>query len=316
MFKEAYWRNDGNIKKAMEELKEAVDDYCGKFWRDVYDSNSDDFWFAIGDSKYRKVFEDATPKQKQDLTLQQKRKVWQLIEYESMEEIEDFLMIRMQEKIYKQLYKNPLLKEYNKDLSFTIQEDLGDESGQARYAGRTICLGSAGKPFKDWYYNIPDDALDIGWDTKFIPCTYLGYMKMGMPDQVLVYPSVEAMLGGAEPMETIGFEPDLKKGYTVVELARKKSVIPEEIIRLLAPYGGIGKVIPDLKGDVSKVTKCYITQRPEPGVAKHYDIRVNYAGKECRLVLHYWADGKTPYRCMFMPGNGGQPVEFLPGEEE
>lgn len=89
-------------------------------------------------------------------------------------------------------------------------------------------------------------------------------------------------------------------------------IISDEIIRLLAPYGGITMVVPDLKGDVSKVTKCYITQRPEPGVAKHYDIWVNYAGKECRLVLHYWADGKTPYRCMFIPGDGGYPEEFLP----
>lgn len=316
VFKEAYWKNDGSIKKAMEDLKEAVDDYCGKFWRDVYDSNSDDFWFAIGDSKYRKVFEDATWQQKQALTEQQKRKVWQLIEYESMGEIDDFLMLRMQEKIYKQLCKNPMIKEYEKELTFEIQEDLGDESGQAQYAGRTICLGSNGKPFKDWYYNVPDDALDIGWDTKFIPCTFLGYIKMGMPYQVLIYENEEALLGGAEPIEAVDFVPDLKKGYTVIELARKKEVIPDEIIQLLAPYGGMRKVVPDLKGDVSKVTECYIIQRLQPGVAKHYDIRVNYSGKDCRLVLHYWADGKTPYSCMFVPGDGRQPVEFLADDDD
>lgn len=223
VFKDAYWKNDGNIKAAMQDLKDAVDDYCEKFWRDVYDSNSDDFWFAIGDSRYRKVFEDATQSQRESLTEQQKRKVWQLIEYESMGEIEDFLMVRMQEKIYKQLYKNPLINEYNKELTIKIQETLGEESGQAQYAGRTICLGGEGIPFKDWYYNIEDsdDVRDLGWTTEFLPCTVYGYMKMGMPNQVLIYKSEEDFKSGKEPIETKDFEPDLKNGYTTVELTEK-----------------------------------------------------------------------------------------------
>lgn len=225
MFKNAYWKHDGNIKAAMQDMKDAVDNYCEKFWRDVYDSNSDDFWFAIGDSKYRKVFEDATWQQKQALTEQQKSKVWQLIKYESMGEIEDFLMVRMQEKIYKQLCNNPLVKEYNKELTIKIHEDLGAESGQAQYAGRTICLGNDGKPFKDWYYNVPDDAIDIGWDTEFIPCTMYGYIKMGMPNQVLVFRSEKDFERDKEPIEIIAFELNKKGDVTEIELNKGKNLL-------------------------------------------------------------------------------------------
>lgn len=90
----------------------------------------------------------------------------------------------------------------------------------------------------------------------------------------------------------------------------EENIIPGDVIGLLAPYGGLVRVVPGLNGDLSKITKCYVA-KPD-GPARHHDIIVCYSGKECRLVLHYEADGKTPHSCISMPRDGSDVEEFMP----
>jgi len=219
VFEAAYWKNEGNIKGAMNDLKAAVDNYCHQFWNDVYGSNNDELWLAMGDSKYKKIFNDATEEQKQALTEQQKHKVWELIETKSIKYINQFMIERMQNKVLKQLNKNPMIDEYNKDLTIEIKEIPGDEDTKAKYLGYTICLGTDGKPFKGWHRNIPDDdELKHGWTTEFLPCTVYGYLQMGMPNQVLIYKTEKDFKNGEIPEATKKFEPDLKGGHTEINL--------------------------------------------------------------------------------------------------
>ena len=77
----------GDPDKAMAQVKQAVDDYCGKFWTEVYKDSNDALIFAATDAGYKNVFMNATEEQKQALTEQQKQEVWRLIETKSMKKI-------------------------------------------------------------------------------------------------------------------------------------------------------------------------------------------------------------------------------------
>ena len=111
-------------------------------------------------------------------------------------------------------------------VSIVIQETLGAESGSAKYAGRTICLGTKGKSCPGWYRNIPndDDTRDYGWSTRFpkpeedssIPLSK--YKAFGRPNQVLIYKDVNAYERGGAPLEAIDFVVDTTGKTTVVEL--------------------------------------------------------------------------------------------------
>ena len=109
-------------------------------------------------------------------------------------------------------------------VSILIQETLGAESGSAKYAGRTICLGTNGKSCPGWYRNIPDDdeARDYGWSRTFpnedssMPLSQ--YKAFGRPNQVLIYKDVNAYERGGAPFEAIDFVLDTTGKTTVVEL--------------------------------------------------------------------------------------------------
>lgn len=113
-------------------------------------------------------------------------------------------------------------------VSIVIQETLGAESGSAKYAGRTICLGTNGKSCPGWYRNIPDDdeARDYGWSRTFpnedssMPLSQ--YKAFGRPNQVLIYKDVNAYERGGAPLEAIDFVLDTTGKTTVVELNNKK----------------------------------------------------------------------------------------------
>jgi len=49
-----------------------------------------------------------------------------------------------------------------------------------------------------------DEELDDGWDVDF-ECTVLGYMKMGMPNQILIYKNESDYKSGAEPLAVKDF---------------------------------------------------------------------------------------------------------------
>ncbi len=113
-------------------------------------------------------------------------------------------------------------------VSIVIQETLGAESGSAKYAGRTICLGTNGKSCPGWYRNIPDDdeARDYGWSRTFpnegssMPLSQ--YKKaFGRPNQVLIYKDVNAYERDEAPLEAIDFVLDTTGKTTVVELNKK-----------------------------------------------------------------------------------------------
>lgn len=205
VFEDAYWKNDGKPEAAMRALKDAVDSYCSKFWTEVYNESNDDILFATTSAGYKKVFLDATDEQKTALTEQQKAKVWNLIQTKSMKKIRRFLTARLQENAYKEISKITGL--YNNELYFTIRESVDLESTDvAKYKGCTVCLGSGDVPVPCLKWNIPDDPeLDDGWDIDY-DCTTLGYLKMGMADQVLVYASEDDYNSGAKPILTKSFK--------------------------------------------------------------------------------------------------------------
>lgn len=231
IFYNAYWHSNGDVNGAMEEVKDAVDEYCDEFWEKVYKDSNDDLAFSTAMADYKNVFLNATPEQKEALTEKQKKKVWEQIEWHTMDKIQAFLTERMQEKTFEQLYNHPIIEEYNKNIVIYIEEDLASESGHSNYYGRTICLGTAEKPFMDWHFNVDDSDVedenwyDNGWETKFIPCTFYGYMLMGMPNQVLVYENEKDFKNGKKPIEAIDFELSKTGNVTTINLNKKTNLV-------------------------------------------------------------------------------------------
>lgn len=231
IFHNAYWHSNGDVNEAMEEVKEAVDEYCDEFWEKVYKDSNDDLAFSTAMADYKNVFLNATPEQKEALTEKQKKKVWEQIEWHTMDKIQAFLTERMQEKTFEQLYNHPIIEEYNKNIVIYIEEDLASESGHSNYYGRTICLGTAEKPFMDWHFNVDDSDVedenwyDNGWETKFLPCTFYGYMLMGMPNQVLVYENEKDFKNGKKPIEAIDFELSKTSNVTTINLNKKTNLV-------------------------------------------------------------------------------------------
>ena len=123
--------------------------------------------------------------------------------------------------------------QYDPDIHIVIKETLGAESGSAKCAGRTICLGTNGKPYKAWYRNIPDEdwVRDQGWSTEFpaqdSDVLLSQYKAIGMPNQVLVYATEEDFMNSRAPIETFVFKVDTMNRHTVVELNKKNEKIME-----------------------------------------------------------------------------------------
>lgn len=119
-----------------------------------------------------------------------------------------------------------LWKDNDPQITIGIQESVigTEESGSAKYAGRTICIGSKGKPYKGWHRNIPDvDTIwDYGWRVEFPDddsvCYLSRYKEMGMPNQVLIYANEADFKKGKKPIETVDFVVDTTGVTTEVEL--------------------------------------------------------------------------------------------------
>ena len=226
VFEEAYRDAGGDPDKAMARVKQAVDDYCGKFWTEVYKDANDDLIFAATDAGYKNVFMNATEEQKKALTEQQKQEVWRLIETKSMKKIQRFLLAKLQENTGKQL--DQVVRDYNLALRVTIRETVNLESTDvAKYSGCVLALGCGGEPLPGWSYAVPEDTED-GWSVDFRATVY-GYLRMGMPDQVLVYASEDDLRSGASPLLVKGFDPDLKGSrIATVELSGDRNVFTFE----------------------------------------------------------------------------------------
>ena len=223
VFENAYWKADGKADKAMNAVKEAVDEYCGKFWSEIYDEGNEDILFAATSAGYKKVFFDATPEQKAALTEQQKAKVWNLIETKSMKMISRFLKERMQENTRKQLAA--ATDPYNKEMYFKIMESVDQETTEVtKYQGCTVCLGTGGVPITGVHWNVPKgEDYDDGWEIGY-ECTILGFLKMGMADQVLVYKDEKAYSAKEKPLLVKDFSPVMTGDrITVVELGNDKT---------------------------------------------------------------------------------------------
>lgn len=226
VFQDAYWAHDKNLDAAMLDVKTAVDAYCNEFWAKLKGGPDEDIWFAMDQAGYRKVFENPTPEQKQSLTEMQKAKVWKMIEKESMPvHIQPFLIERLQETAQESLYA--VAEPYNKKLNFRITETVTGREG-AQYLGYTVCLGRDKKPFQDWHITIPDDdEYESGWAVDF-PCSVLGYLRIGMPDQVLLYEDLDDFLAGEEPDVVKQFTPNMKGSrVTQIELVTSRGGVFE-----------------------------------------------------------------------------------------
>ncbi len=118
----------------------------------------------------------------------------------------------------------PKKQKNDPNVSIVIQETLGAEAGDANYVGRTICLGTNGKPYKEWYYNTPNDnkARQEGWSTTYpnegSSISLSQYETIGCPNQLLVYKNAMAFERGEAPLESINFVVDTTDHPTVVEL--------------------------------------------------------------------------------------------------
>ncbi len=222
VFEEAYRDAGGDPDKAMAQVKQAVDDYCGKFWTEVYKDSNDALIFAATDAGYKNVFMNASEEQKKALTEQQKQEVWRLIETKSMKKIRRFLLAKLQENTAKQL--DQIVRDYNLTLRVTIRETVNLESTDvAKYSGCVLALGCGGEPLPGWSYAVPEDTED-GWSVDFRATVY-GYLRMGMPDQVLVYASEADLRSGEEPLLVRSFDPDLKGSrVATVELSGDRNV--------------------------------------------------------------------------------------------
>ena len=219
VFYDAYWKTDRNADAAMAIVKKAVDDYCGKFWKEIYKDTNEDILFAADAAGYKNVFFNASPELKAALTEQQKAKVWNLIEKKSMKKIRRFMQEELQLNTLKELSK--IVEPYNRSLYFKISETVNLESTDiAKYKGCTIAFGSDKVPFPEWHQNIPDtEEYDDGWFTDF-ECTVYSYLYMGMPNQVLVYESEEDFESGKEPIFTKDFIPQMDGNRTTeIELS-------------------------------------------------------------------------------------------------
>lgn len=125
-----------------------------------------------------------------------------------------------------------LWKDNDPQITIGIQESVigTEESGSAKYAGRTICIGSKGKPYKGWHRNIPDvDTIwDYGWRVEFPDddsvCYLSRYKEMGMPNQVLIYANEADFKKGKKPIETIDFVVDTTGVTTEVELHKTSTI--------------------------------------------------------------------------------------------
>ena len=222
VFEEAYRDAGGDPDKAMAQVKQAVDDYCGKFWTEVYKDSNDALIFAATDAGYKNVFMNATEEQKKALTEQQKQEVWRLIETKSMKKIRRFLLAKLQENTGKQL--DQIVRDYNLTLRVTIRETVNLESTDvAKYSGCVLALGCGGEPLPGWSYAVPEDTED-GWSVDFRATVY-GYLRMGMPDQVLVYASEDDLRSGGEPLLMEDFVPAMEGNReTTVELGSGGSI--------------------------------------------------------------------------------------------
>ena len=221
VFYDAYWKTDGNPDAAMALVKKAVDDYCSKFWSEIYKETNEDILFAADAAGYKNVFFNATKEMKAALTEQQKARVWRLIETKSMKKIQRFLLEQLQTNTRKELAK--MAEPYNRKLDFQIGETVDLQSSDvARYKGCTLAFGSDGVPVSGWHQNIPDsEEYDGGWVTDFT-CTMYGYLSMGMPNQVLVYASENDFSSGALPIFTKEFTPQMDGNrFTEIELGNQ-----------------------------------------------------------------------------------------------
>lgn len=126
---------------------------------------------------------------------------------------------------YKKLDALLWKEEPEPEIRIAIQESTnGASSGGIKYAGHTICLGTNGKPYKDWHRNIPDEdwVYNDGWSTEFPREDSIvllsEYKEIGMPNQVLIYANEKSFLNGGTPVATFDFKADTTDHKTVVEL--------------------------------------------------------------------------------------------------
>ena len=221
VFYDAYWKTDGNPDAAMALVKKAVDDYCSKFWTEVYKDTNEDILFAADAAGYKNVFFNASKETKAALTEQQKARVWHLIETKSMKKIQRFLLEQLQTNTLKELAK--MTEPYNRTLTFQIAETVDLQSSDvAKYKGCTLAFGTDGVPVPGWHRNVPTgEEYDDGWVTDF-GCTMYGYLSMGMPNQVLVYADEEDFSSGARPILIKEFVPQMEGNRTTeIELGNQ-----------------------------------------------------------------------------------------------
>lgn len=219
VFCNAYWKHQGDAQKAMGALRDAVDEYVNYFWTDVYGTTSDELIFTLVDAGYKKVFTNATAEQKAALSEQQKARVWKLIREKSMKYIYQFLAERMRESVYSELAC--AMDPYNRRLEFQVQETVNLESTDvAKYKGCVLCIGLEGKPVPGWEVTIPEgEETDDGWSTS-VECTVYSYLKLGSPQQLLIYKTEADKQGGKAPMEVHEFPDILKDGVAFLELGK------------------------------------------------------------------------------------------------
>lgn len=294
----------------MYKIDDMIDNYCRAFWK--LDNRTLQTFLKEHPASYASskklisVWEEQTLKERENYINKMKTTIY-AANKDVIKDLLDKSYVTMVNNVYREAVR--IESQLNERMTFTLKDNAVKNFSKSPYADCDLRI-------RQFEFNNPEDFRFTKDNNYTVTCTRHAWLLSRRGGNYPKYLDIK----GKEPIgeKTVEFQYSVPK--TVIHLnsdgvAEDSGAIPDELARLLAPYGGIGKVIPDLRGDIGKVSKCSFTHRPQAGEAAYYDVTVYYSNTSCRLVLYFQPDGKTPYRCMFIPPTGEKgryPEEFEP----
>ena len=214
VFTNAYWKHNSGSQgiegtyadadAAMRSVKQAVDDSANRFWEKAADPNDPDMYFVIGESG-RRNFYDATEAQKKLLSAQYKQDLWKRIEKETMPCVQQFLIERIQENVFKVIAS--AAEPYNEVCKLTVQEVADQHTTElCQFRGCKIAFGNetdnGWKTAEKWLTTAPSDKQSEDWWSVRTEFTRYAWLKDGKPRNALLYDGAQP-----DPARVESFEP-------------------------------------------------------------------------------------------------------------
>lgn len=294
----------------MNKIDIMIDNYCRAFWK--LDNRTLQAFLKEHPASYAttkkliNVWEEQTLEERENYINKMKTTIY-AANKDVIKDLLDKSYVTMVNNVYREAVR--IESQLNEKMTFTLKDNAVKSFSKSPYADCDLRI-------RQFEFTNPEDFRFTADNNFTVTCTRHAWLLARRGDNYPKYLDIK----GDDPIgeKTVEFQYSVPK--TVIHLnsddvADDSGAIPDELARLLEPYGGIGKVIPDLKGDIGKVTKCSFAHKPKAGETAYYDVTVYYSNTSCRLVLYFQPDGKTPYRCMFIPPSedkGRYPEEFKP----